>query len=56
MGGHVLTEATLLGTGVIAYVRGFREMGIEVRYDPEIEVAIFRPHAAGNAVPPAMPA
>lgn len=54
-GGHVLTEATLLGTGVIAHVRGFSEVGIEVRYDPEIDVAIFRPRDAGNAPPPARP-
>lgn len=54
-GGHVLPEWTLLGEGVVAYLRGFSDVSVELRHDPEIDAAIFRPRDARTASPPPRP-
>lgn len=45
-GGHLFNDRTVLGAGVVAYVRGLRDISVEVIPEPEIDVAIFRPRAA----------
>jgi predicted DNA-binding protein with PD1-like motif len=54
-GGHVLTDATVIGAGAVAYVRGFSDVSVEVRYDAEIDVPTLRPRAVRIASPSTLP-